>query len=190
MAHLYTGASPVHGSRYSSSNYITLSNNMPTTLASHEPTTPVPTPVAPPKKKRKSRAGVRTVATLSPEALKRKQENDRRAQRVVRNRTKEHIKNLERQVAESKGHRDLIESLRQENATLQAEMRRLRDRLRMSHTPTGAGDSPFRAEDPVLSSAIPGHPHPPPPPHHHLSLAELSAGMSTPNFHTCRPILS
>ncbi|KAF2859348.1 hypothetical protein K470DRAFT_265345 [Piedraia hortae CBS 480.64] len=47
-------------------------------------------------KKRTTRAGTRSVSTLTPAQLERKRANDREAQRAIRQRTKDHIENLER----------------------------------------------------------------------------------------------
>src|SRR3954462_1857366 len=46
------------------------------------------------------RVGTRSVNTLSDAQLERKRANDREAQRIIRQRTREHIEHLERQVAE------------------------------------------------------------------------------------------
>lgn len=51
-------------------------------------------------KRRPSRAGTRSVATLSPAQLERKRANDREAQRAIRQRTKEHIERLEGRIRE------------------------------------------------------------------------------------------
>lgn len=51
-----------------------------------------------------SRAGARSVSKLTPEQLARKRANDREAQRAIRQRTKEHIDNLEREIQELKSH--------------------------------------------------------------------------------------
>jgi len=53
-----------------------------------------------PNKKRVSRAGTRSVSTLSTAQLERKRANDRDAQRAIRQRTKDHIDGLERTIAE------------------------------------------------------------------------------------------
>jgi hypothetical protein len=45
-------------------------------------------------------ASKKSVSTLSDTQLERKRANDREAQRIIRQRTREHIENLERQVAE------------------------------------------------------------------------------------------
>lgn len=47
-----------------------------------------------------SRAGTRSVSTLTPAQLQRKRANDREAQRAIRQRNKEHIETLERRIEE------------------------------------------------------------------------------------------
>lgn len=51
-------------------------------------------------KKRASRAGTRIVSALSAAQLQRKRANDRETQRAIRQRTKDHIKGLERTISE------------------------------------------------------------------------------------------
>lgn len=74
---------------------------------------------------------MRSVATLTPEALERKRANDREAQRAIRQRTKDHIDSLERKIAElSSDDRNTrlvralqrVDLLEQENATLRARV--------------------------------------------------------------------
>lgn len=85
-------------------------------------------------KKRPSRAGTRSVTTLTAAQLERKRANDREAQRAIRQRTKDHIDTLERQVRdltvqlESSSSSKMIdlmrrnEELEQENAMLRARL--------------------------------------------------------------------
>lgn len=85
-------------------------------------------------KKRPSRAGTRSVNTLTAAQLERKRANDREAQRAIRQRTKDHIDSLERQVREltaqldNSGAGKLMEVMRrndeleQENAVLRARL--------------------------------------------------------------------
>ncbi|KAJ4333698.1 hypothetical protein N0V87_007454 [Didymella glomerata] len=85
-------------------------------------------------KKRPSRAGTRSVNTLTAAQLERKRANDREAQRAIRQRTKDHIESLERQVRdlqtqlESSSSSKMIDIMRrndeleQENAMLRARM--------------------------------------------------------------------
>ncbi|KAJ5167297.1 uncharacterized protein N7482_006078 [Penicillium canariense] len=88
-----------------------------------------------PFRKRESRSGTRKVSSLSAEQLERKRANDREAQRSIRQRTKEHIEQLEKQVAmlqtqvkEMRPRSELDDVLRQ-NAVLQEEIRRLKHQL-------------------------------------------------------------
>jgi regulator of replication initiation timing len=88
----------------------------------------------PGSKKRPSRAGTRSVTTLTAAQLERKRANDREAQRAIRQRTKDHIDTLERQVRDltaqleagsSSKMMDLMrrnEDLEQENAVLRARL--------------------------------------------------------------------
>ena len=51
-------------------------------------------------KKRPSRAGTRSVTSLSTAQLERKRANDREAQRAIRQRTKDHIDTLEKHISD------------------------------------------------------------------------------------------
>lgn len=85
-------------------------------------------------KKRPSRAGTRSVTTLTAAQLERKRANDREAQRAIRQRTKDHIDTLERQVRDLTSQLDggssskmmeimrRNEELEQENAVLRARL--------------------------------------------------------------------
>lgn len=83
-------------------------------------------------KKRESRAGTRKVTSLSAEQLERKRANDREAQRTIRQRTREHIEQLEYQVAELKTKGDHFDDVVRRNAVLEGELRRLRHQLTMT----------------------------------------------------------
>ena len=61
----------------------------------------------------------RSVSTLSVAQLERKRANDREAQRIIRQRTREHIENLERQVAELSEEKD---QALQRNSELEAQI--------------------------------------------------------------------
>jgi septin family protein len=88
----------------------------------------------PGSKKRPSRAGTRSVTTLTAAQLERKRANDREAQRAIRQRTKDHIDALERQVRDLTSQLDngassrmmelmrRNEELEQENALLRARL--------------------------------------------------------------------
>ncbi|QSZ36672.1 hypothetical protein DSL72_006553 [Monilinia vaccinii-corymbosi] len=96
------------------------------------------------EKKRVSRAGTRSVSTLSPAQLARKRANDREAQRNIRLRTKEHIERLEARIEElTKGRNpDLeLEEVRRRNEALEREVRVLNEsiaQLRADDSPTSA----------------------------------------------------
>ncbi|RKF65928.1 putative bzip transcription [Erysiphe neolycopersici] len=79
-------------------------------------------------KNRASRAGTRSVASLTPEQLARKRANDREAQRSIRLRTKTHIAYLEQRIRELSGDRDdrVIEAVCRRNLELEEELRYLR----------------------------------------------------------------
>ncbi|THW09669.1 hypothetical protein D6D02_00310 [Aureobasidium pullulans] len=86
-----------------------------------------------PASKRASRAGTRSVSTLSAAQLERKRANDREAQRAIRQRTKDHIENLERRISELTGTQEAREKLylttQQRNRELEEENVYLRSRL-------------------------------------------------------------
>lgn len=83
-------------------------------------------------KKRPSRAGTRSVSTLTAAQLERKRANDREAQRAIRQRTKDHIESLERQIrdlaASSDSSGKLMQAM-QRNQELEQENALLRSRL-------------------------------------------------------------
>ncbi|KAL5377040.1 hypothetical protein PMIN06_011351 [Paraphaeosphaeria minitans] len=74
-------------------------------------------------KKRPSRAGTRSVTTLTAAQLERKRANDREAQRAIRQRTKDHIEGLERQV------RDLTAQIGTNSSTKMMELMRRNEEL-------------------------------------------------------------
>ncbi|KAJ5682742.1 hypothetical protein N7462_005907 [Penicillium macrosclerotiorum] len=87
-------------------------------------------------KKRESRSGTRKVSSLSAEQLERKRANDREAQRSIRQRTKEHIEQLENQVntlraqvAEMRPKSERFDELLRQNTALQDEVGRLKRQL-------------------------------------------------------------
>ncbi|KAF2721321.1 hypothetical protein K431DRAFT_303536 [Polychaeton citri CBS 116435] len=73
-------------------------------------------------RKRISKAGHRNISSLSATQLERKRANDREAQRAIRQRTKEHIENLERTNSDLRALHDAdqrrIDELERENAYL------------------------------------------------------------------------
>ncbi|PLB37452.1 bZIP transcription factor [Aspergillus candidus] len=90
-----------------------------------------------PPKKRESRAGTRKVTSLSAEQLERKRANDREAQRTIRQRTKEHIEDLEHQVRELRIKGEQFDDMVRRNALLETENRTLRHQLAMTNSGPG-----------------------------------------------------
>ena len=93
-------------------------------------------------KRRPSRAGTRSVTTLTQAQLERKRANDREAQRAIRQRTKDHIEGLEKKIRELTANQDTNSStkmmeLMRRNEELEAENAVLRARL--SHAVTALG---------------------------------------------------
>lgn len=90
-------------------------------------------------KKRASRAGTRSVTTLSAAQLERKRANDREAQRAIRQRTKDHIEGLERRINDLSITHDarerLITATQQRNRELEEENAYLRERLSSTGDP-------------------------------------------------------
>ena len=84
-------------------------------------------------KKRASRAGTRSVSTLSAAQLERKRANDREAQRAIRQRTKDHIDGLESTITELRRSQEASDKIslatRQRNRELEEENSYLRLRL-------------------------------------------------------------
>lgn len=84
-------------------------------------------------KKRASRAGTRSVSTLSAAQLERKRANDREAQRAIRQRTKDHIDGLENTISELRRSQEASEKValaaRQRNRELEEENSYIRMRL-------------------------------------------------------------
>lgn len=126
-----------------------------------------------PPKKRESRSGTRKVSTLSVEQLERKRANDREAQRSIRQRTKEHIEQLEAQVstcqsqvAEMRLRTERFDEVMQRNAMLEDEVNRLKQQLSSltgrpefatDHEPMGPFRSGWSMED-ASNNASPGIP--------------------------------
>lgn len=83
--------------------------------------------------KRASRAGTRSVTTLSAAQLERKRANDREAQRAIRQRTKDHIETLERRINDMtvthESREKMMAATRQRNRELEEENGYLRSRL-------------------------------------------------------------
>lgn len=112
-----------------------------------------------PPKRRESRSGTtrKKVSSLSAEQLERKRANDREAQRSIRQRTKEHIEQLEQQVAmlqtqvsEMRPRNEQFDELVRQNAALQEEIARLKHQLagytgRQGFAGSGEQTGPFRS---------------------------------------------
>ncbi|KAJ5948134.1 hypothetical protein N7466_001149 [Penicillium verhagenii] len=87
-------------------------------------------------KKREPRPANRKVSSLSSEQLERKRANDREAQRLIRQRTKDNIEQLESQVAklqnqvnEMQPRCDQFDEMLRHNAALESEVRDLRQQM-------------------------------------------------------------
>jgi len=96
-------------------------------------------------KRRPSRAGTRSVTTLTAAQLERKRANDREAQRAIRQRTKDHIAELERQIHELTAQRnanssDKLMELMRRNEELEQENAVLRSRLSHAVAALGVSD--------------------------------------------------
>ena len=91
-------------------------------------------------RKRASRAGTRSVSTLSAAQLERKRANDREAQRAIRARTKEHIEKLERRIHEltsqDERNEQLLAALKR-NKELEEENQMLRANLEQAQYTLG-----------------------------------------------------
>lgn len=75
------------------------------------------------------RVGTRSVNTLSEAQLERKRANDREAQRIIRKRTREHIENLERQVAELGDQKERLDKALEHNSQLEAQIAALQQQI-------------------------------------------------------------
>ena len=81
--------------------------------------------------------GTRSVSSLTPAQLTRKRAKDRKAQRAIRVRTKDHIERLERELCElrsrnNRGH--TVQELMRRNRALEDELNRLRESMGISAT--------------------------------------------------------
>ncbi|KAK7531161.1 hypothetical protein JOL62DRAFT_371939 [Phyllosticta paracitricarpa] len=111
-------------------------------------------------KRRPSRAGTRSVSTLTAAQLERKRANDREAQRAIRQRTKDHIENLERRVAELTARESAsgkIDEILSRNQDLEQENAILRQRLNHALAAMGQGgytdNNGLPSESSILASA-------------------------------------
>ncbi|KAJ5945209.1 hypothetical protein N7516_005377 [Penicillium verrucosum] len=125
----------------------------------------------PPVKRRESRSGTRKVSTLSVEQLERKRANDREAQRSIRQRTKEHIEQLEAQVstlqsqiADMRVQSERFDEVVHHNTFLENEVTRLKHQVasltgRPEFAPPNEPMTPFRSGwslDEASTGALPG----------------------------------
>ncbi|KAH7379900.1 hypothetical protein BKA64DRAFT_698157 [Cadophora sp. MPI-SDFR-AT-0126] len=118
-------------------------------MTSTSSNSPVPTDVEEPRKKG-SRGGKRSVTHLSKAQLARKRANDREAQRNIRQRTKEHIENLERKVKELEqgSQSGSIERVLKRNRELEEEVEKLRAQITGHHTPITGHHTPVLGVQP------------------------------------------
>ena len=90
-----------------------------------------------PRRRRDPRIGTRTVHTLTAAQLERKRANDREAQRVIRQRTREHIEELEQKLVELDGSKDQLDKALLRNRELEAQITQLRQQISIVTTATG-----------------------------------------------------
>ncbi|KAF2435449.1 hypothetical protein EJ08DRAFT_656450 [Tothia fuscella] len=125
-------------------------------------------------KRRPSRAGTRSVSTLTSAQLERKRANDREAQRAIRQRTKDHIDQLERRIAELSATNDtsakLMQAL-QRNEELEQENALLRSRLNHAVAAMSEGG---------MSSEMVGMPPGPTSPNRRMKISTQIRTSSTP----------
>lgn len=93
------------------------------------------------------------MTSLSAEQLERKRANDREAQRTIRQRTKEHIEDLEHQVRELRIKGEQYDDVVRRNALLETENRSLRHQLAMANGGPGYPNMGESA-DGVLGTAL------------------------------------
>jgi len=98
------------------------------------------------KRPSNGKQGPRSVCSLSDAQLERKRANDREAQRIIRKRTREHIENLERQVAELSEEKDQAlqhnSELETQIATLQQQVTHMALLLQGRQSLVGIGIAP------------------------------------------------
>ncbi|KAL9618457.1 MAG: hypothetical protein Q9160_006835 [Pyrenula sp. 1 TL-2023] len=85
------------------------------------------------KRRRGSRAGTRSVSTLSASQLERKRANDREAQRTIRQRTKEHIESLENRVNELTARGRQLDDALAKNSVLENRVAELKQQLTLAN---------------------------------------------------------
>ncbi|KAK0973626.1 hypothetical protein LTR91_012203 [Friedmanniomyces endolithicus] len=112
-------------------------------------------------KKRASRAGTRSVTSLSAAQLERKRANDREAQRAIRQRNKDHIDGLEKTINDLRGSQEssdkVVAVTRQRNQELTDEIAYLRSRLNEGGYASDAASSSEMGHRPSDSGMISAH---------------------------------
>ncbi|EKD13662.1 hypothetical protein MBM_07863 [Drepanopeziza brunnea f. sp. 'multigermtubi' MB_m1] len=98
----------------------------------------------PAPKRRAPRAGSRSVSLLTPEKLSRKRANDRESQRLIRQRTKAHIEELEERIRQLSEHEDTkeLEQIKRRNADLEEELKQLQELLGRSDASGASSPEP------------------------------------------------
>ncbi|KAI9703501.1 MAG: hypothetical protein M1820_005805 [Bogoriella megaspora] len=137
--------------------------------------------------KRASRAGTRSVSTLTAAQLERKRANDREAQRAIRQRTKDHIEHLERRIEELTSNQGLSEKLIQRNKELEHENALLRSRLGTAAVALGVeGQEQHGQAAPVIEAGSLNLSVPSPQPSAFQSMGQQqrSSGTGTPQRQT------
>ncbi|TVY84330.1 hypothetical protein LSUE1_G000983 [Lachnellula suecica] len=127
----------------------------------------------PEPRRRASRAGTRSVATLTDAQLARKRANDREAQRSIRQRTKDRIEGLEQRIKELTDEQNdsrSLEDVQRRNSELEEELRRLRENM-----PN------------VENMRISNFPPPRTPPNMSPGGTALSTSFPTPSIHVFSP---
>jgi len=115
-----------------------IQDDMSILRSSSSPSSPSMEPEEP--RKKGARGGKRSVTHLSKAQLARKRANDREAQRNIRQRTKEHIENLEKKVKELEefSRASSMERVLARNRELEDEIERLRSHMSVKSSPAAS----------------------------------------------------
>ncbi|KAH7407631.1 hypothetical protein BKA64DRAFT_693819 [Cadophora sp. MPI-SDFR-AT-0126] len=128
-----------------------------------------------------SRAGTRSVASLTPEQLARKRANDREAQRSIRQRTKTHIQELEQRIRDLSQDQDVrdLEQIKRRNTELEEELRQLRELLGRSESSVASSPelTPLSCKSMIMN--VNGMRQPTPPTSHPLTLKQNKPRMDS-----------
>ncbi|RMX96035.1 hypothetical protein D0867_13290 [Hortaea werneckii] len=143
-------------------------------------------------KKRASRAGTRSVSTLSAAQLERKRANDREAQRAIRQRTKDHIESLEKEIGDlresNESREKLVTTTQQRNRELEDENRYLRTKLNEAGFAVPPPEQHRQSDAPLLSVPDSSLHRPSPSSPRSMSLAPShSSGSRHGSFHQQNP---